>query len=186
MTVGTGEDIAPVTADKDRVVCDTVANDATGCGGLIRPLATTPAAPAPHQMVTVRFDNNMDNMSESMVYIWVDNHTTFKGDSGVRAGRELDSMVYCEGAAAAKPMRVSLPDRINVLKGSMFGCDARGAVKITIRADDQADDAASNTYSTTAAPTSTPRPTGYLMWSHIAQMGGGFRMNFLGYEDIQP
>ena len=51
--------------------------------------------------------------------------------------------------------------------GSMLGCDARGVLMFTLPAADADVNLGNNV----------------AVWSHIAQMGGGFRMNFGGYHD---
>ena len=146
----------PTMGDLD---CETAA---ASCVGLVQ---TT--ADGTDTMVTARFDNNMDNMSKSMIYVWLDNHTTFEDDTGTRTMREVNAMVYCEGMAGAA-MMLNLPDRINMIDGMDLGCEARGTVMITLPdSGDDADD-----------------PNGAAVWSHIMQDGGGYRMNFAGYEDI--
>lgn len=149
---GTLDDPTAETYALDRLQCGT----ATDCRGLIATNAD--------KMVTARFDNNMENMSESMVYVWMDTSTDFDATTGMRAPRSVVAMAYCEGAATANRVMLDLPDRINMIDGSEFGCDARGTVQFTVVAADVGNVMA--------------------VWSHISQMGGGFRMNFAGYEDI--
>ena len=132
---------------------------ATGCEGLVATTAT-----GTDTMVTARFDNDMMNDSMSMVYVWLDNHTTFEGGTGMRTKREVNAMVYCEGMAG-KSMMLDLPDRINMINGMDLGCEARGVVMITLPDSGTDDD----------------DPNVAAVWSHIMQDGGGFRMNFLGY-----
>ena len=173
VTVATDENITADNADMDRVNSAATGGcgDATeACRGLVKTVAST-ATPSTN-MVTARFDNNMENMSESMVYVWLDSSTTFTAGTGMRTPREVVAMVYCEGAAAANRVMVNLPDRINMIDGMDLGCDARGVAMITLPNSDL--DAATN-----------PHPaTGAVVWSHISQMGGGFRMNFAGIEDV--
>ena len=120
-------------------------------------------------MVTARFDNDMMNDSMSMVYVWMDTNTGYRPGTGMRMEREVTAMVYCEGAAAANRVMLDLPDRINMIDGMDLGCDARGVAMITLPNSNAADAAAPNIAS---------------VWSHISQMGGGFRMNFAGFEDL--
>ena len=138
--------------DSDGVTCDTPADD---CPGLI----------AAAQVVTARFDTDMANDSASTIYVWLDTAVapTYDTSTGeeTTTPRELDAMVYCEGEDAAS-MDLTLMNNINVVDASTLGCDARGVVQITLPADTVADAG--------------------LVWSHIAQMGGGFRMSFAGYE----
>ena len=152
--ITSGDPDDATTPVPDRVDCATTPDD---CEGLI----------VEDQEVTVRFDNNMANMSMSMVYVWAPAHVTFDPASGTRAMREVSVMVYCEGAAEAEEVMLDLPDRVNMVYGSMLGCDARGTAMFTVPAENAANnlgDAIS-------------------VWSHISQMGGGFRMNFTGYHD---
>ena len=61
---------------------------------------------------------------------------------------------------------LDLPDRVNMIYGSKLGCDARGVAMFTLPADGAEGNLGD----------------GAAVWSHIAQMGGGFRMNFVGYH----
>jgi len=146
------DDTAP---DSDGIDCST----ATDCPGLI----------AADQVVTARFDTDMANDSASTIYVWLDTAVapTYDANTGeeTTTPRELAAMVYCEGADAAS-MDLTLMNNVNVIDASMLGCDARGVVQITVPAFVANTDAAN-----VAAA-----------WSHISQMGGGFRMNFAGYE----
>ena len=111
---------------------------------------------------TVRIDNNMDNDTMSTVYLWLDSSVGYLDTSGARMEREVVAMVYCEGASMANRMMLPVPDQINVIDGMDLGCDMRGVAMITLPTADH--DAG-------------------IAWSHVAQDGGGFRMNFPGYED---
>ena len=162
VSVAADENITATNADMDRV-------NATSCGtsGQCRGLVET-TGQGTDTMVTARFDNSMANDTMSMIYVWMDNHVGFVSGSGVREKREVTTMVYCEGAASGKRMMVDLPDRINMIDGMDLGCDGRGVAMITL-------------------PDSggTPAgPNGAVVWSHISQDGGGFRMNFTGVEDL--
>lgn len=164
LTVDTGEalPVAPATGDMDRIdstSCGTAAN----CRGLIGTTADTTDT-----MVTARFDNSMMNMSESMVYVWMDTSTAFNETTGMRAPREVVSMVYCEGSATANRVVLNLPDRINMIDGMDLGCDGRGVVMITLP----------------DSGTAGTEPSVAAVWSHVSQMGGGFRMSFTGFEDL--
>lgn len=167
VTVATNEalPVAPATGDMDRVNSDATNGCSldAGCRGLVKTTAS-----GTDTMVTARFDNNMENESESMVYVWMDTSTAFDAGTGMRAPREVTSMVYCEGAAGAERVMLDLPDRINMIDGMDLGCDARGVVMITLPD--------SGTVGTD--------PAGAAVWSHIAQMDGGFRMSFTGFEDL--
>ena len=121
-----------------------------------------------NQAVTARFDNNTENLSESIVYVWMDTSTTFEDASDSRTKRLVSVTVYCEGAAAGEQMTLDLPDRVNMVDGMDLGCDGRGIVTSSFNGPDHA-----------------TRITGVnvaAVWSHIAQLGGGFRMNFGGYH----
>ena len=127
---------------------------ATNCRGLM----------PPDEVVTVRFDNNMMNDTMSTVYVWLDSHVGFAAGSGTREEREVTATVHCEGVASSTRKMLPVPDRVNAIDGMDLGCDGRGIAMITMPASEVA--------SVSAA------------WSHVSQDGGGFRMNFLGYEDV--
>ena len=184
LTVHTGDVLmnatnpANIAPDMDRIACGTDPNGAgdgdetdvgDDCVGLIEP----PADDTTEKMVTVRFDSNMDNMSESMIYVWANNHVTYQGGSGMRSERKIDATVYCEGAPMKK-MRLDIPDRVNVIDGDVFECEARGTAMLKLLSVATGVDAAGNP--------DTVKPTAVAVWSHILQEGGGFRMNFLGME----
>lgn len=120
-----------------------------GCGGLV----------PENTMLTVRFDNSMENMSESMIYVWLSTVSQTRDPRPPAA-----ATVYCEGMdpvmMGADTFSVNISDQVNVINGMDLGCEGRGVLDITL-------------------------PAGMVgtAWSHIAQMGGGFRMNFLGYHD---
>ena len=155
LTVNTEETIVgTAVTEMDRVDC---ATDTAACEGLVAGAATT--------AITVRFDNSMSNYSKSMVYVWMDTSEVY-ATSGERNTRDISVEVHCEGMEMTT-MRMPLPDRINVIDAMDLGCEGRGTARI----------------STTAAA-STPSavaPNVASAWSHISQMGGGFRMNFEGY-----
>ena len=117
---------------------------------------------AADRMATVRFDNNMMNDSMSMIYVWLDSAVGFDAGTGMRTERNLNATVHCEGAAMPMMMELAAPDQVNMISGSMLDCDARGVAVITL---------------------DTANHDAGVVWSHIAQMGGGFRMNFAGYEN---
>ena len=97
----------------------------------------------------------------------------------MRSERRVNARVYCEGATAAAPMRLNIPDQVNMIYGSELGCEARGVVMI-----DLLDGAATADPAGNALDTATQVPNAVAVWSHISQMGGGFRMNFAGIEDV--
>ena len=173
-SVGTSGDPAPAdptttTTVLDRIVC--VAGTPTQCSGLVAtPNDATADDPTPAEdatrTVTARIDNNMDNMSMSTVYVWMDASTPFDTTTGQRPMRMIDAMVYCEGGMPT-PMKIDAPNRINMFYGSMFGCEARGTVNITL-----------------PAANATNGVDSGLVWSHVGQMGGGFRMNFPGVREL--
>jgi hypothetical protein len=144
-----------VDVDEDRISCnrDAIVDE---CGGLM------PGG----NIITARFDNDAENDSKSMIYVWTPTHVKFDEASGKRATREINATVYCEGMDK-KTMTLDIPDRVNVVPGSVLGCNARGTVMFKLSIGNTDLDAAS-------------------VWSHISQVGGGFRMNFGGYHDAIP
>ncbi len=158
---GTEIPTATVNAEAPTPDADTPDSDGIDCSTI----AECPGLIAAAQVVTARFDTDMANDSASTIYVWLDTAVapTYDASTGeeTTTPRELAAMVYCEGADAAS-MDLTLMNNINVVDASTLGCDARGVVQITL-------------------PASTVADAG-LVWSHIAQMGGGFRMNFAGYE----
>ena len=162
-TVATNETLQ--FRDQDRIhIGESGCGREENCRGLIKTQGST----QPDKVVTVRFDNNMENMSESMVYVWMDNHMGYQEGTGIRMPRPVTAMVYCEGAAGANRVTLDLPDRINVVDGMDLGCDGRGVAMITLPDFN---------------PDSSRTPRGAVVWSHISQMDGGFRMKFAGYAD---
>jgi hypothetical protein len=123
--------------------------------------------------VAVRFDVDEANDSETTIYIWVP--TTDAGRAVARG--PYSAALFCEGDGPAEATNVtamvSLPDMVNVinpvdLMAEMDDpCEARGMLVIDLAF-------AGATFG--AVPTQTEA----LIWSHIAQEGGGYRMNFLG------
>lgn len=169
LTVDTTAPLLGTNAAADRLDCDPVTN----CRGLIAPGISDTA-----NKVTVRFDNDMDNLSESMIYLWANNQVAFRDNSGVRVDRKIKAEVYCEEATAKKDMFLNIPDRVNVIDGDMLECEARGTAVLTMLLDDGtvSTDAVGGNIGTAGVPGAVA------IWSHVAQDGGGFRMNFLGME----
>ena len=141
VTVATRSD-----TEADGINCNA---DGSDCDGLI----------PQSNIVTVRFDNNMENWSESTIYVWLST------PSSTRATRmPAAATAYCEGLDDPVTMgddtfSIDIQDQVNVINAMDLGCEARGVLNLTLP----------------AAMVGTA-------WSHIAQMGGGFRMNFAGYE----
>ena len=123
--------------------------------------------------VAVRFDVDEVNDSETTIYVWVP--TTDAGRAVARG--PSSAALFCEGDGPATATDVTamvgLPDMINVinpvdLMAEMDDpCEARGMLVVDLAF-------AGATFG------ATPTQTEALIWSHIAQEGGGYRMNFLG------
>jgi hypothetical protein len=123
--------------------------------------------------VAVRFDVNEMNDSETTIYIWVP--TTHAGRAVARTSSSV--ALFCEGDGPAEARDVTamvgLPDMVNVINPMYLmvdmddPCEARGMLVIDLAF-------AGATFG------ATPTQTEALIWSHVAQAGGGYRMNFLG------
>ena len=123
--------------------------------------------------VAVRFDVNEMNDSETTIYVWVP--TTDVGRAVARTSSSV--ALFCEGDGPAEATDVTamvgLPDMINVINPADLmaemedPCEARGMLVIDLAfAGVKFGD--------------VPTQTEGLIWSHVAQAGGGYRMNFLG------
>jgi hypothetical protein len=145
---------ARTNADGETIDADGI-DCSTDCEGAINSVTGNMTA-------TVRVDNNMMNDSMSTVYLWLDSSVGYVDTSGARVEREVVAMVYCEGTSMPNRMMLPVPDQVNVIDGMDLGCDMRGVAMITLPTADH--DAG-------------------IAWSHVAQDGGGFRMNFPGYEN---
>ena len=125
--------------------------------------------------VAVRFDVNEMNNSESTIYIWVP--TTDVGRAVARGPSSAVILCEHEGPAMARDVTamVGLPDMVNVINPMVLmadmddPCEGRGQLIVDLAF---------------AGPVfgDTPTQTEALIWSHIAQAGGGYRLNFLGYR----
>ena len=125
--------------------------------------------------VAVRFDVNEMNGSESTIYIWVP--TSDVGRAVARGPSSAVILCEHEGPAMARDVTamVGLPDMVNVINPLDLmedmddPCEGRGQLIVDLAfAGAEFGD--------------TPTQTEALIWSHIAQAGGGYRLNFLGYR----
>ena len=125
--------------------------------------------------VAVRFDVNESNNSETSIYAW------FPTVDATRATARTSSsvMLLCEGDGPAEATDVTamvgLPDMVNVINPMDLmmdmddPCMGRGMLVMDLAFAG-------------AEFGATPTQTEALIWSHVAQEGGGYRMNFLGYR----